>query len=374
MNAEHATARQPYTSPLGDERSARFTRWLTRTQMSVRDHVGEFVRDRCRAELDPRGFSLPGQLMLDFASGGKGVRSVFVYLGWLCGGTGESEPALRAAASAELLHAFALLQDDVMDESPLRRGRPSTHRRLAAWHRDRGLSGSSDRFGESAAILLADLYLVWAERMLRESGVGAAALERAWPRYDAMRSELAVGQLADLTNDAALVPTVDAVLDIARRKSGNYTVRRPLELGAALAGCDDTVMTLLGEYGEAIGEAFQLRDDLLGVFGDPATTGKPLGDDIRERKATTVIALADQLAGPSDRARLRALWAAESIDDRGVALAQTVIADSGARQHAEQMIQARVEQAHRSLDSADLDSSVADALRRMALLCTHRRH
>ncbi|WP_278265461.1 polyprenyl synthetase family protein [Nocardia sp. AG03] len=374
MNAEHATARQPATSLLGDERSAGFPRWLARTQLAVRDHVGEFVRDRCRAELDPRGFSLPGQLMLDFATGGKGVRSVFVYLGWLCGGSGESDAALRAAASTELLHAFALVQDDVMDESPLRRGRPSTHRRLAAWHRDRGLSGSAERFGESAAILLADLYLVWAERMLRESGVGAAALERAWPRYDAMRGELAVGQLADLTNDATLVPAVDTVMDIARRKSGNYTVRRPLELGAALAGCDDTVLTVLGAYGTAIGEAFQLRDDLLGVFGDPATTGKPRGDDIRERKATTVIALADQLAEPSDRARLRALWTAESIDERGVALAQTVITDSGARQGAERMIQARLDHAHRLLDSAELEPSVADALLRMAELCTHRRH
>ncbi|MFE9788981.1 polyprenyl synthetase family protein [Nocardia salmonicida] len=312
--------------------------------------------------------------MIDFASGGKCVRSVFVYLGWLCGGLGESEPALRAAASAELLHAFALVQDDVMDESQARRGRKSAHLRLAAWHSDQGWSGSSARFGESAAILLADLYLVWAERMLRESGVSSAALDRAWPRYDAMRSELAVGQLADLSNDANRVPTLDAVMDIARRKSGNYTVRRPLELGAAMADCDETVMRLLGEYGEVVGEAFQIRDDLLGIFGDPATTGKPTGDDVRERKATTVIALADQLAEPSDRARLRDLWTKKAIDERDVALAQAVVTDSGAAQCAEQMIADRVDHARRLLDDADLEPSVADALHRMALLCTHRTH
>ncbi|MFI7529987.1 polyprenyl synthetase family protein [Nocardia salmonicida] len=357
-----------------EDGSAQFAGWLDRTQRSVRDHVDEFVRARCAAELDPEGFSLPGRLMIDFASGGKCVRSVFVYLGWLCGGLGESEPALRAAASAELLHAFALVQDDVMDESQVRRGRTAAHLRLAAWHSDQGLSGSSARFGESAAILLADLYLVWAERMLRESGVGAAALDRAWPRYDSMRSELAVGQLADLSNDANRVPTVDAVMDIARRKSGNYTVRRPLELGAAMADCDETMMRLLGEYGEVIGEAFQIRDDLLGIFGDPATTGKPTGDDVRERKATTVIALADQLAEPADRTRLRGLWTKKVIDERDVALAQAVVTDCGAGLRAEQMIADRVDHARRLLDVADLEPSVADSLHRMALLCTHRTH
>ncbi|APE38528.1 hypothetical protein BOX37_19890 [Nocardia mangyaensis] len=367
-------ALRPHEPAAGGGGSARFADWLARTQDSVRDHVDEFVRVRCTAELDPAGFSVPAQLMIDFASGGKCVRSVFAYLGWLCGGVGESESALRAAASAELLHAFALVQDDVMDQSAVRRGRQAVHLRLAAWHADQGLSGSSARFGESAAILVADLYLVWAERMLRESGVTAAALDRAWPRYDSMRSELAVGQLADLCNDANRVPALGAVMDIARRKSGNYTVRRPLELGAAMADCDETVMGLLGEYGEAIGEAFQLRDDLLGVFGDSSITGKTTGDDVRERKATTVIALADQLAEPSDRARLRDLWTHEVIDERGVALAQAVITDCGARQRAEQMIGDRLEHARRLLAAAELEPSVADALYRMALLCTHRTH
>ncbi|MFD6456026.1 polyprenyl synthetase family protein [Nocardia sp. NPDC060220] len=375
MDAERvAIALRPCEPATGDDGSARFADWLARTQISVRGHVDEFVRARCRAELDPAGFSFPGRLMIDFASGGKCVRSVFVYLGWLCGGAGESEAALRAAAGAELLHAFALVQDDVMDESTVRRGQRSAHLRLAAWHCDQGLSGSPARFGESAAILMADLFLVWAERMVRESGLPAAALDRAWPRYDAMRSELAVGQLADLTNDANRLPSVGEVMDIARRKSGNYTVRRPLELGAAMAGCDETVMRVLGEYGDVIGEAFQLRDDLLGIFGDPSTTGKPTGDDVRERKATTVIALADQLAEPSDRARLRDLWRAEFIDEQAVALAQTVIIDSGARRRAEQMIGERVEHARRLLQSADLEPSVADALQRMALLCTNRSH
>ena len=146
---------------------------------------------------------------------------------------------------------------------------PSAHVSFARWHRERGLSGSPERFGESAAVLLADLCLVWAEQMLRDSFIDPMALSQAWPKYDAMRTELAVGQFGDLVNDAGGFPTWDQVLAISRRKSGNYTVRRPLEIGATLAGCSQHVLTLLGGYGEAIGEAFQLRDDLLGRFGAP---------------------------------------------------------------------------------------------------------
>ena len=124
------------------------------------------------------------------------------------------------------------------------------------------------------------------------------ALSQAWPKYDAMRTELAVGQFADLVNDAGGFPTWDQVLAVSRRKSGNYTVRRPLEIGATLAGCSQHVLTLLGGYGEAIGVAFQLRDDLLGIFGSPSVTGKPAGNDLRERKATSVVVAAHHLADP----------------------------------------------------------------------------
>jgi geranylgeranyl diphosphate synthase, type I len=353
--------------------SAEFGDWLAHVRDSICDHVDLFVRDRCAADLPARMFDVPARVLSDFASGGKCVRSTFVYLGWLCGAD-ESDAALRAAASAELLHAFALLQDDVMDQSPVRRGRPAAHVSLARWHADQGLSGSADRFGESAAILLADLYLVWAEQMMRESGVGSAALARAWPRYDAMRSELAIGQLADLANDASRIPPLTAVLDIARRKSGNYTVRRPLELGAAMAGCDDAVLRVLGEYGAVIGEAFQIRDDILGIFGEPAVTGKPAGEDIREHKATTVVALAQQLADPAQKAWLRELWQNSVIDADSVELVQELITITGARRRAEQMITDRVEHARRLLAEGDLEPNVSAALHRMALLCTNRKH
>ena len=206
-----------------------------------------------------------------------------MYLGWLCGAE-EDDAALRASASLELLHAFALLQDDVMDESALRRGRPAAHVAFGRWHRERGLTGPSDRFGESAAILLGDLCLVWAEqdaarerRRRRRAGPGVAPLRRHAHRAG-RRAVRRPGQRR------ACLPDAGRGARRARRKSGNYTVRRPLEIGAAMAGCAPEVLDALGGYGAAIGEAFQLRDDLLGVFGSPTVTGKPVGTDLRRRR------------------------------------------------------------------------------------------
>ena len=215
-----------------------FDSWREEFRRSVLAEVADFVSARCADELGDCGVDVAGEILLEFVEGGKCLRSTFMYLGWLCGAP-PSDAALSATASLELLHTFALLQDDVMDDSPSRRGRPAAHIQFADWHRERGLSGPSRRFGESAAVLLGDLCLIWAEQMLRDSGLKRHQLQRAWPRYDAMRTELAVGQFADLTMDLRNLPTMDAVLGVARMKSGNYTVRRPLEIGAAMAGCDD---------------------------------------------------------------------------------------------------------------------------------------
>ena len=212
-----------------------FPVWRDTMRREVLRSLADFVRSRCADDLEPAGVDVATEVLRDFVDSGKCVRSTFAYLGWLC--NADDDPgALRVAASFELLHAFALLQDDVMDGATLRRGRPAAHVRFTQWHRQRAMSGSPERFGESAAVLLGDLCLVWAQQMMRESGVGDAALARGWPRYDAMRTELAVGQFADLVNDAAEFPEWEQVLDVLRRKSGRYTVRRPLEIGAATGG------------------------------------------------------------------------------------------------------------------------------------------
>lgn len=348
-----------------------FDSWRPRLQADVLARVEEFVAARCFSELADAGVDITSDVLMQFLTGGKCLRSTFAYLGWRCGGP-DDPAALRAAASFELLHTFALLQDDVMDGSALRRGRPAAHVQFGEWHRDRGLSGSAERFGESAAVLLADLCLVWAEQMLRESGLPADALHRAWPRYDAMRTELAVGQFADLVNDARGLPTLEAVLDVARRKSGNYTVRRPLEIGAALAGCDNRTLLLLAGYGTAVGEAFQLRDDLLGIFGSAAVTGKPSGGDLTEHKATSVVVAAHAMADTAIRRELTELMSSDGIDEAAIARWRTLIVATGAVQWIEEMIAERVDEARERISESRIDEPVRAALADMAAVCTVR--
>ena len=335
------------------------------------DSVDSFVADRCAVDLRGAGIDVAADVLVGFVGGGKCLRSTFMFLGWLCGAE-ASHAALRASASLELLHAFALLQDDVMDSSPLRRGRPSAHVQFADWHRDRGLSGCAERFGESAAVLLGDLCLVWAEQMLRDSGLDPSALSRAWPRYDAMRSELAVGQFADLVNDVGGLPTLDEVLEVARRKSGNYTVRRPLEIGAAMAGCGAPLLTRLGAYGDAVGEAFQLRDDLLGIFGSPEVTGKPVGADLAERKATSVVVAAHHMADPSVRSQLAELTSSADLNAADIDRWRSLIAATGAVAKIEEMIADRLRRASEWIEASRLDQAVRSALLDMASACTQR--
>lgn len=347
--------------------------WRADLRAAIQLHVDDFIETRCVRRLADSGVEHAVTALQDYLTGGKCVRSTFMYLGWLAGAAAD-DAALRAAASLELLHAFALIQDDVMDESALRRGRPAAHVGFAGWHRSRGLGGSPHRFGESAAVLLGDLCLVWAEQMLRESGVDAGELARCWWRYDDMRVELAVGQFADLINDAGTLPSMDAVLAVARRKSGNYTVRRPLELGAALARCDDRVVDSLGAYGELIGECFQLRDDLLDVQGSPALTGKPVGLDLAARKATPVLVLAHHMASPSVRRELVELMQLTTLAPADVERCRSLIQRTGAIEGVEGMIDERVSRAMSHLDALGASGAATDALADMAISCSERAH
>jgi geranylgeranyl diphosphate synthase, type I len=345
--------------------------WRADLRRAVVDVVTEFVAARCTDVLEPSGIDVAGEILLEFVGGGKCLRSAFMYLGWLCGAP-ASDAAVSATASLELLHAFALLQDDVMDGSASRRGRPAAHIQFADWHRRRGLSGSSRRFGESAAILLGDLCLVWAERMLRDSGLPSHCLQRAWPRYDAMRTELAVGQFADVASDVRDMPTMESVMTVARLKSGNYTVRRPLEIGAAMADCGERLLARLGEYGSAVGEAFQLRDDVLGIFGSPAVTGKPSGGDLIERKATSVVVAARQFADATTRRQLLELETSDRIDESALDHWRNLILATGAVQWIEQLITDRVAAAEKALDGSGIGDPVTTALVDMAGLCAGR--
>jgi len=264
--------------------------------------------DAKRAELEAISPDLAtvADAAIDFISGGKRLRPLFCRAGWVIGG---GDPDLRAfdgaAASLEWLQGSALAHDDLMDGSDTRRGRPSLHRQFEELHRTEHLLGSAGRLGAAAGILLGDLMLSWVDEQFRASAL--PRLADALPWLDRCKTEVAAGQYLDVLAQARGNVDVDLAMLVVRYKSAKYTVERPMHIGAALAGADAGLLDALSAVALPLGEAFQLRDDVLGVFGDPVVTGKPAGDDVREGKQTVLIARAAALGTPADRARIEAL-------------------------------------------------------------------
>jgi geranylgeranyl diphosphate synthase type I len=326
------------------------------------------------SDLTPLIDSLRGLL-----SGGKRLRPAFCYWGWR-GATSavdatecSEESVMRAAAALEFLQACALIHDDVMDGSDTRRGLPAAHRRFESTHREQNWSGSPEGFGVGAAILLGDLCLSWADELLLTSGLTDAAAGRAKGVYDEMRTELMAGQYLDLLEQARGGGSVDRALNVIRYKSAKYTIERPLHIGAAIAGADASVFAAYSGYGLPLGEAFQLRDDILGVFGDPSETGKPAGDDLREGKRTVMVALALESATPAQAALIADRLGDPSLDAAGVEALRSVIEETGALAQTERMIGELLESALGSLDTADLDPESVTVLTGLAHAATRRR-
>jgi geranylgeranyl diphosphate synthase type I len=304
--------------------------------------------------------------------GGKRLRPQFCYWGFRATGASDDENIIKAAAALELLQACALVHDDVIDGSDTRRGAPAVHRRFAALHRSSGWYGDPERFGQAAAILLGDLALIWADSALAQSGFDPAALQRAAPVWDAMRVEVMCGQYLDVVEQARGGGSVERALRVARFKSAKYTIERPLHLGAALGAGTPELMTAFSSYGLPLGEAFQLRDDVLGVYGDPEVTGKPAGDDLREGKRTALVAYAVETANPAQAEVLRARLGDPQLDTDGVTVLRDVIAATGAVARVEELIAERAAEAVHALDSATMDDSARAALVELAQTATTR--
>jgi geranylgeranyl diphosphate synthase, type I len=304
---------------------------------------------------------------------GKRLRPTFAYWGWrgAAGSVPQLKSVLPALASLELLHAFALVQDDVMDGSTTRRGMPTAHEVLAAEHSAAARVGSAGRFGSAGAVLLADLLLVWADRMQLLASVPAAALLAARRRYDEMRIATIAGQYLDVLSDTqADAWSIERALRVARLKTAGYTVTGPLLLGAALANGEpqSAVSRAYTIYGAAVGEAFQLRDDLLGVFGDPAVTGKPAGDDFQTGKPTVLLLLARRLATPAQKTALQRL-PREAADLNQLA---DVVTETGAVEAVEAMVEHRIGTALDALTEAPIDAASRSALTELAISATQR--
>ncbi|WP_066520546.1 polyprenyl synthetase family protein [Curtobacterium ammoniigenes] len=333
------------------------------------------------------------QFARDLLAGGKRFRALFCYWGWqaVAGRSGAADPlasgarqttaeaVVTAAAALEIFHAAALVHDDIMDRSDSRRGRPAAHRRFEGEHRLHGWSGDAELYGTNAALLLGDLLLSQSDAVFDEA---LALLDPARARivrneFHTMRLDVTAGQYLDIHEEHAW-PTVDEAEQLLRAqrvivfKSAKYSIEAPLAIGGLIAGADERQLDGLRSFGLPLGVAFQLRDDLLGVFGDPAVTGKPAGDDLREGKRTVLIATARKSLPANARAILDELLGDPTLDDDQIAMLRATLTESGAVAAVERSIERHVTRAKAALDAAPLTPSGRAELAALADTVTRR--
>jgi geranylgeranyl diphosphate synthase type I len=317
--------------------------------------------------------------------GGKRLRGRFCLAGWRAvedvaqRASAPPPEVIAVAAALEVFHAAALVHDDVIDNSDTRRGRPAAHRALEADHRAHGWAGDAAAFGRSGAVLLGDLLVAWSDDLLEE-GLAAASAPRASAaraEYATMRREVTIGQFLDIAEESAYITEPDEMhaeraLRVASLKSARYSIQQPLAIGAALAGADDAQQAALAAFGHPVGMAFQLRDDVLGVFGDEAATGKPSGDDLREGKRTVLIAYARERLAPPARRIVDELVGDPGLDAAQIASLQQTIVDTGALERVEHLIAEYSREGERALSGARLANAAVGELRDLARAATVR--
>jgi geranylgeranyl diphosphate synthase type I len=328
------------------------------------------------SSVDPDLDAPLGALASSVLSGGKRLRPTFCYWAFVgAGGDSDDSAVVDAGAALEMLHAAALIHDDVIDGSPRRHGTEAVHVRFEGEHRRQRWAGQPGHFGEGAAILVGDLALVYSSRLMGNAPPEAAAV------FEEMRLEVNVGQYLDLLGAAQGVDlpgylAVERAERICRYKTAKYTIERPVHLGVALAAPErlPAMSDALSAFALPLGEAFQLRDDLLGVFGDPALTGKPVGDDLREGKPTLLASLTASALTAEQANTFNERFGSPVLDDDGIATLQSLIEASGSRERVEGAISALVDRSMRALEDLPLLPQATAALVDLAEFIAGRDH
>ncbi|MET9777568.1 polyprenyl synthetase family protein [Streptomyces sp. NPDC006367] len=320
------------------------------------------------------------------AGHGKRLRAAFCYWGWRAAGQPDSDALVRAAASMELVHAAAVVHDDLIDDSPLRHGRPTVHVALEAAldPASRDAQGTASRdardsaprartAARSLAMLVGDHLMALAGRLFAESGLPAAYLARARGLWAELARELIAGECLEILHTGGR-PDTGTSLKVVRYKTAKYTVEHPLLLGGLLAGAAPALRDGYSAYGLPLGEAFQLRDDLLGLFGDPDRTGKAALDDLRTHRPTALLAETWRSADAAQRERLRRMLGRPDLNGTHLEDVRDLMRELRAPQRIERMILTRVELATRALDDVDVPPVARRALHDLARLATDRAH
>jgi len=343
----------------------------------LRRYLGE-RREAC-AYIGPEYGALTAAVEEFVLRGGKRVRPLFAYWGWRAvvpedPGDVIDPAVMRLFSALELLHACALVHDDVIDDSATRRGLPTVHRHFAETHRSRQWLGSPEQFGLSAAILAGDLALVWADDIVATAELPADAHRRVQRVWSDIRTEVLGGQFLDIVHESSGADTVAAAMTVNTYKTASYTITRPLQLGAAAAADRPDVLEIFHRVGNDLGVAFQLRDDVLGVFGDPAVTGKPSGDDLRSGKRTVLLAEAVELAERTDPVAAKLLRTSIGTDltDAQVRELCEVIESVGALAAVEQRIESLLQGALDELAAAPINDAARIGLTELARAAANR--
>jgi geranylgeranyl diphosphate synthase type I len=332
-------------------------------KLAITQVIDEFVELNSQQLLDisPEFLPIKNEL-LAFLHGGKRLRPAFAAAGYQVTGNPISKSAIKAFAALEFIQASALIHDDLMDDSAERRGRTTVHNVFAKLHTESGWQGDSKQYGDSAALLLGNLCLVWADQLFFESGHDSADLLRAKPVFDDLRVEVMAGQYLDLLEQARQTAAVHEIKTIVLHKTAKYTVERPLHLGATMASATKAQLQVLSDYGLAIGEAFQYRDDLLGTFGDSSVTGKPVGGDIREGKRTLLVALLHEKANPQDWAEFNSVLGNQQASDTQINRATEILTDYKISDDVEITINELLEKAMTATSSVEISDATRNEL------------
>lgn len=347
---------------------------------AITEQLREYLAAR-RAEAGYIGTAYDGLIgvLEDFVlRGGKRLRPAFAYWGYRAVTAGPDDPVdeqtLLLFSALELLHACALVHDDVIDDSATRRGWPTVHMHFAELHRSRDWHGSAEQFGRSAAILLGDLSLVWADDIVAAVDLSADGRQRVGGVWSDIRTEVLGGQYLDIVAESSGAESIESAMNVNTYKTASYTISRPLQLGAAAAADRPEVQRIFGDFGTDLGVAFQLRDDVLGVFGDPAVTGKPSGDDLRSGKRTVLLAEAITRAGESDPAAAELLRTSIGTDLTDVEVGElcAVIESVGALRAVENRIDMLTGRALSVLADAPINAPAKVGLTELAGLAANR--
>ncbi len=359
MSVEEAGRRQA-TREAGTDFGGLLVSFRDRLEADLMAWV-EAKRQAMRAEL-AEADELTGVLSEFLLRDGKRLRPALVYYSYrACGG--DSEPVVMPVAMAvELLHTYLLVHDDIMDHAETRRGEPAVHVLFSDLHRDRGWQGDSTHFGTSVGILLGDLAESYAVELYSSSEMSEAVRPDVRKCFSTMCQEVIVGQYLEMTAGYRGNLTEEELLRILQMKSGRYSVERPVQLGALLAGASGDTLDALTRYGARLGEAFQLQDDLLGMFGDVDTVGKPVGEDLAEGKYTILIHSALEKLAPADRTTVESALGNAEVREDEVREVQKLIESVGARQRVVEMIETRMKAADEALSEAEVEGPGADFL------------